>query len=433
LDEAYHAHSRFEDRYGVVSKPGGRELNEDSCVLRDYSLRRNPKYLCFMALADGMGGHQAGDVASQVAVEMLEDIVGAKRFSDDVEFQETVEKELWSTFSTVNSHIYDLGQTSPERKGMGTTLTCALIGRGHAYVGHVGDSRAYLVSSEGVKQITDDHSVVGKMLSDGVLTEREAQLHEKRNVLNRAIGPEPNVEIDILKVPVHEGEVVFICSDGLYTVVDKKEIGNVLLTEGDLQTACERLVELAIARGTEDNVSAIAWRMPLEETLASSGIGGKATRAMGTREKFPARVVVLITVLALMIGFGIGWGVGSLWNRDNDSQGERKSAEKTAQEKDSRGNDETGADPTAFSKGAIVKIQLQTPGHIYSLREMPDPSSIEKAPLKHGCKLKIVSRSDEDTEGRQWYEVQVLDSGPDKGKKGYARSDCLVKVENSGG
>jgi len=431
LDEAYHAHSRFEGRYGVVSKPGGRELNEDSCVVRDYSLRRNPKYLCFMALADGMGGHQAGEVASQVAVEMLESLVGAKRFRDDAEFQEKAEKELWRAFSTVNSHIYDLGRTSPEKKGMGTTLTCALVNREHAYVGHVGDSRAYLVSSGGIEQVTDDHSVVGKMLSDGVLTEREAQAHEKRNVLNRAIGPEPNVEIDILKVPVQGGEVILICSDGLYTVVDRDEMGNVLLTEGDLQTACERLVELAVARGTQDNVSAIAWRMPLEETLASGGIGDKATRAI-RREKFPVWAVALITVLTLAVGFGIGWGIGSLWNHDEGSSGKNESAGTVVDEdvnEDAAGESATGA----LEVGGIVEVRLSDPGSQYSIRSGPDRSDDKVATVGDGCRLKIVSISAKDTEGHQWYEVQVLDSGPDKGKKGYARSDYLVEVENSGG
>lgn len=429
MENADDLHNRFEGRYGVVSEPGGRELNEDSCVVRDYSLRRNPKYLCFVALADGMGGHQAGDVASQVAVEMLESLLGAKRFKDDVEFQENAEKELWNAFSAINSHIYDLGQTSPERKGMGTTLTCMLIDREYAYIGHVGDSRAYLATSEGIEQITEDHSVVGKMLSDGVLTERQAQVHEKRNVLTRAIGPEPNVEIDILKVPVREGEMVFFCSDGLYAVVEKEEMVEVLLTEGDLQTACRRLVDLAIARGTDDNISAIAWRVPLVETMAPRGVRGRLA-GVGGGNKFPNWAVALIVALVLMTGFGIGWSIGSIWNRDEGIKTENEQTTPLTED----GEPDKGEDSQAFAVGDVVEIKLSDSGSQYQLRAQPERNSSVVARLDNGCRLKVVSGDYEiDSAGDHWYHVVIVDPVEEKDKSGYALFQYLVKSQAADG
>src|SRR5450759_2193169 len=125
LAETYHAHDQFEPRYGVVSKPGGRDYNEDACAIRDYSLRRRSKYLCLMAMADGMGGHNAGDVASQVAVQMFERLSGPRQFEYSGDFSDNVERVIWNAFSAINSHVHDLGEASPERHGMGTTLSCA--------------------------------------------------------------------------------------------------------------------------------------------------------------------------------------------------------------------------------------------------------------------------------------------------------------------
>lgn len=429
MTEEYFAHSKYEHRYGVVSRAGGRELNEDACAVRDYSLRRNPKYLSFMALADGMGGHQSGDVASQVAIEMLESLAGAKRFADSDDFEANVEKVLWSAFSNINSHIFDLGQTSAERRGMGTTLTCALIDSQHAHIAHVGDSRAYLISSEGIKQLTEDHSVVGKMVSDGVISEQEGLAHENRNVLTRAIGPEPNVGIDISTVALQEGETLLICSDGLYTVVLREEIGNVVLTEADLQTACERLVGLAIARGSDDNVSAIAWRMPVERGLATRKAGSKRGRTRNDLRVTPL-VLLIIALITVAIGFGIGWGVGVALRGDKTSTG-RESAEGEKPVDTSPGNNEETAD--GIAEGMRVKIQLADIESTYTLRSEPDTTSRPVADLKNGCTLEVTAVGEKDAQGNKWCRVTVLDSGPDKGKLGWARSDFLEEVEGGSG
>lgn len=418
------AQNQNELRYGVVSKPGGRDYNEDSCAVRDYSLRRMAKYLCLMAMADGMGGHNAGDVASQVAVQMFEQLAGPRQFEDSGAFSEIVERVIWNAFSAINSHIHDLGEDSPEHRGMGTTLTCALIDDSFAYIGHVGDSRAYIISSDSIERLTEDHSVVGKMVAEGILTEREAQSHSERNVLTRAIGPEVNVEIDIMKVAIKPGEIVFMCSDGLHSVVLTSEIFQVLRTEGNLQYACERLTDLAIARGSDDNISAIAWMMPLAETLAVTG-GSKATaREAGSGLRWWA--VALLAVLALGLGFFAGWGIGVAAHLGRSTSTTRSSQPSSTSPK---AVDSATAD-NQFPYGTFLQISLENPTDIYYLRGDPTTQGAEVAKLPHGCKLEVISKSPRtDASGKKWWKVKVIDQGQLYEKTGFAREDCLKKAE----
>jgi len=426
LAETYHAHDQFEPRYGVVSKAGGRDYNEDACAVRDYSVRRRPKYRCMMAVGDGMGGHNAGDVASHLAVQMFEQLAGPRQFADTQEFSENVERVMWNAFSAINSHIHDLGESSLDRKGMGTTLTCALVDDSLAHIAHVGDTRAYIISSDGIAQVTEDHSIVGKMIADGILTEREAQSHDQRNVLTRAIGPEPNVEIDILKAAVKPGETVLICTDGLHSMVSTPEIFQIVRAEGNLQSACEHLADLAIARGGEDNVSAIAWMMPLAESLVRRDTSSRQKSSKGTGKGLAWWGVMLITSVALGLGFFVGWGIGAVTHLGSNSGGHAKQSTPTGTQS---GTTQT-TPSNRFPKGTYVQVSLKDPNGVYVLRKAPSTDSDVVTSLTDGYKLKVISSAEgAKSSATDWYQVKVVQVGPWYGATGYAKGENLKKTK----
>lgn len=420
--EADQAAAAFKRRYGMTSSPGGREYNEDSCMVRDYTTRRVRQYLCFMAVADGMGGHQAGDAASRVAIDMLQTMLDPGHFESERDFQAKAEDALWKAFSTINSHIYDLGRGSPESRGMGTTLTCGLVNGESAYVAHVGDTRAYLISRQGSRQVTEDHSIVGKMVSEGVLTEQQAQTHEKRNVITHAVGPEPNVEIDILRVPMRPGEVMFLCTDGLYTKVTRDEITRVILVMPDMQAACDRLVEVAVARGADDNVTAAAWRMPVQHAAAP----GRRRRAAGAPRGGGLRwwTVALLVLLVLAIGAGIGWGAGSIWYRSKSQKSKTGKAVKT----DGTRTNTNGEKAAQAGFKANDESVVNAKSGCY-LRKEPGRLGPVIAKLGDGCRLKILSSKTKSMDGYEWYNVEVIDPAyPLPEKVGYVAKDYLSKV-----
>lgn len=384
----------YERRYGMVSSPGGREYNEDSCAVRDYSVPGAKRYLCFMAVADGMGGHQAGDVASQVAIEMLQSMLDPNNFESPDSFAQEAEGALFTAFTAINNHIFNLGQASLGNKGMGTTLTCALVNDEGAFIAHVGDTRAYLVAAQGIRRITEDHSLVGKMVAEGVLTEEQALAHEKRNVITRAIGPEPGVEIDILRVPLRPGEVLFMCTDGLYASLEPDELARAVTASPDLQVSCVGLVEAAVARGANDNVTAVAWRMPAPEEAAPVARGREDGRKRGGLRWWS---VALIVLLMLAAGFGIGWGVGSIWYTGKSNQFSKPAQKKKTDVKQT---------DNVFAEGEMAWVRLEDAGPL-ALRDAPEGTMV--AALEDGWELRIVSGPRAGTGSRKWYEVEVTD------------------------
>lgn len=428
MQELEAQHVRSESRFGVASDKGRRSHNEDYCAVLDYSARRRPKYLGFMAIADGMGGHRSGEVASSTAVRLLEQYMSPIAFEDPADFEERAEGVLWNAFSAANSHIHDLGAANPDQEGMGTTLTCAAIGFDDAYIAHVGDTRAYHVSSSGITQITEDHSVTGKMVAEGILTESQARTHARRNVLTRAVGPEMSVEVDLLKTRVDRGDVIFICCDGLHSTVTAGDIFHVIGSEPDLQTACRTLVDLAIARGSDDNVSAVAWRKPLSEARGRTRRAG-AARSRSASRPVPLWARALLVLLTLCVGFAVGWGLGAVF-----MGGDR--ADRTAPV--SRGSPTTGSGPpgtrpassgpaegNGFIAGQAVVVSVSR--DTCALRGTPDTSTEPLARLEDGCSLEVLSAiAKKDATGRQWYNVRVVDSAsPARGREGYVAARYL--------
>jgi serine/threonine protein phosphatase PrpC len=245
-------------QYAVASDTGRRRRrNEDNYVVAP------PLF----AVADGMGGAQAGEVASRLAASALE---GAD--SDGLDGLERVD----ALIQEANRRIYDRASTDPSASGMGTTMTVALVEGMTVAIGHVGDSRAYLVRDERMEQLTDDHSLVNELQKSGKLSAEEAHAHPQRSVITRAVGTDPDVDVDGFTIEAEEGDVFLICSDGLTDMVEDEEILELVhRNRDDLDKAVESLVAAANRVGGEDNITAVAFRI-----VSDTGIGSEDTVAM---------------------------------------------------------------------------------------------------------------------------------------------------------
>jgi protein phosphatase len=220
-----------------------RSANEDSLYVR----------APIFVVADGMGGAQAGEVASKAAAEA---------FDRDLP-PGPPEPFLRETIEAANREIHELAHVDPSRAGMGTTITAAIVdpeGEEIA-IGHVGDSRAYRLRGGKLERLTRDHSLVEEMRRKGQLTEAQAEDHPQRSIITRALGPEADVDVDLQTVPAAPGDVFLICSDGLTTMVDEAEIARVLGSAGSMKAAVDQLVDDANHAGGRDNITALAFRL----------------------------------------------------------------------------------------------------------------------------------------------------------------------------
>jgi serine/threonine protein phosphatase PrpC len=213
------------------------------------------------AVADGMGGAQAGEVASRVAAESFE---SAERG------EESPEAYLRSIAEAANSRIHALAQEDAERSGMGTTFTAAVIEGEELSIAHVGDSRAYLFREGELRMLTSDHSLVEELRRQGRLTEEQAEDHPQRSIITRALGPDRDVEVDTMTYRARPGDVYLLCSDGLTTMVKDDQIREVLADAPDLNTAAERLIAAANAAGGRDNITVVAFRLEEAEVAAEA-------------------------------------------------------------------------------------------------------------------------------------------------------------------
>jgi protein phosphatase len=218
-----------------------RRRNEDSYVVAP------PLF----AVADGMGGAQAGEVASRLAAAALEDSDSGTLSGPEL---------VISLINEANRRVYERAASDPATSGMGTTMTVALVEGGRVTIGHVGDSRAYLVRNGGLEQLTEDHSLVNELLKSGKLSREEADVHPQRSVITRAVGTDPDVDVDAFTVDAVEGDVFLLCSDGLTDMVSDEEILEVLERHrDDLDRAAKALVSAANRGGGEDNITVIAF------------------------------------------------------------------------------------------------------------------------------------------------------------------------------
>jgi serine/threonine protein phosphatase PrpC len=226
-----------------------RRANEDSLLVR------SPLFV----VADGMGGAQAGEVASSVAVET---------FRDGLDDGSDPESSLVTQVEQANSRINELSRTKVEHAGMGTTITAVYVGERDVSIAHVGDSRAYCLRDGELLRLTDDHSLVDELIRQGKLTPEEAEEHPQRSVITRALGPEATVEVDVRSFRGRAGDVYLLCSDGLTTMLGEIELLDVLVSHERLRDAGEALIAAANAAGGKDNITVVLFG--LEEVLTEA-------------------------------------------------------------------------------------------------------------------------------------------------------------------
>jgi PPM family protein phosphatase len=204
------------------------------------------------AVADGMGGANAGEIASGLAVAALREGSG-----DDAG-----ERLVVSLIQEANRRVYERQTDDAAASGMGTTMTVALIEDGIVRIGHVGDSRAYLYRDGELEQLTEDHSLVGELYRSGKITAEEAETHPQRSVITRALGTDPDVDVDTLAIDAQPGDVFLLCSDGLYSMVGTDNILDVLeRRRNDLDAAAKELIRSANKRGGDDNITIVAFEI----------------------------------------------------------------------------------------------------------------------------------------------------------------------------
>ena len=233
---------RIVEQAGRTDVGRQRSANEDSLVVRP------PLF----AVADGMGGAKAGEVASAVAVEAVE---------TSRESGEPAEAQLAGIVRDANRRIYELAVADESRRGMGTTLTLAKVHDGEVSLAHVGDSRAYRMRDGELSQLTRDHSLVAELERSGQITPEAAEHHPQRSIITRALGPEPDVEVDTYTLAGRDGDLFLICSDGLTSMISDEEVTSILHSADSLDAAADALVRAANQSGGKDNITVILFRL----------------------------------------------------------------------------------------------------------------------------------------------------------------------------
>lgn len=244
-------------RYGVGLTDIGRRRtsNEDAFLLDDE--------LGLYVVADGMGGHAAGEVASREAVDTVmgmvrrghETVARFEREGPTEENTRAVQRLLESAVQAATYMVFAIAENDPDQKGMGTTVSALLLTQGHGIIAQVGDSRIYLLREKEVYQLTEDHTLVAWQVKQGIISEAEAALSPHKNVITRAVGSRDYVQVDTQCIEIGAGDRFLLCSDGLHGYLTGSELGPIL--ELGAERAAPRLIELANARGGRDNITAI--------------------------------------------------------------------------------------------------------------------------------------------------------------------------------
>jgi len=325
---------RIDDQASRTDTGRQRSANEDSLFTRGQ----------VFVVADGMGGAQAGEVASKAAAE-----------SFDRELpQEPPERVLEETIESANRAIHERARRDPELAGMGTTTTAMIVDleAEEVAIGHVGDSRAYRYRAGRLERLTRDHSLVEEMRRKGQLTDAQAEDHPQRSIITRALGPEPEVKVDVQTVPAQAGDVFLICSDGLTTMLDEDHVARILARASSMDAAARTLVDEANRAGGRDNITVVAFRVedaaaaprePEGQTLvgpaaAEAGLTATEVRrraaaeaarqrrevlaAKPRRKRLKTAAKVLAALLAVAaIAFGAWYGNRQIWFLGTDNAG----------------------------------------------------------------------------------------------------------------
>jgi protein phosphatase len=325
---------RIDDQAFRTDTGRQRNANEDSFFVR----------APIFVVADGMGGAQAGEVASKAAADAF-----------DVDLPDgPPEQVLRETILAANRRIHELARADPSRAGMGTTLTAAIVDAvgEEVAIGHVGDSRAYRLRAGKLEQLTRDHSLVEEMRRKGQITDAQAEDHPQRSIITRALGPEPEVEPDLQTVPAVAGDVFLICSDGLTTMLGEEQIAKLLAGASSMSAAVRALVDEANRAGGRDNITALAFRLEdaaapqqsheeatlIGSTAAEAGLTttevrrrAAAAAARDRREQLAAKQprrglrralkVLAVLVVFAALAFGAWYGNRQVWFLGTDDAG----------------------------------------------------------------------------------------------------------------
>jgi serine/threonine protein phosphatase PrpC len=292
---------RFEAAWG--SHPGvTRGYNED--MIQGTPVDSSPASRGYLYLvADGMGGHNAGEVASEGAVKRIYE-------GYYVDGDPNVHRSLDKVIRQANAELYAQAQANPTQRGMGTTLTGVVVQGDRAYIAHVGDSRLYRVRGGKAEQLTQDHSWVAEQVRAGVLSPDQAEVHPQRNVITRALATAPDVRVDHSDVDLQAGDVLVLCSDGLSTEVGDNQIAALSTKAATAQEAVQRLIKLANDNGGEDNISVAVIRVLAEGSgvMAAAIAEGVTEKVPVVAAEAPARGVpwLIIGVVAAVVLLGVG-------------------------------------------------------------------------------------------------------------------------------
>ncbi len=247
--------------FGFKSDTGRRrEINQDSFFVM-------PEAGVFL-VADGVGGHCSGEVASRTAMTDMAAFIRENPVPEEGG-DDAVTDYFLSLISSVNSHVHELAQGT-EPRGMATTLLMLYIRNDTAYVINVGDSRAYLIRNKNIVKVTEDHTFVNDLVKKGIITEDQARSHPDRNMITRAIGADETVKPDFYMFPVYSGDIILMCTDGLYNEVSEEEMRRTLLTCENMRDACSRLVDDANRHAGNDNITVISVRFLSDSSLRTS-------------------------------------------------------------------------------------------------------------------------------------------------------------------
>lgn len=232
-----------------------RKNNEDYCKGEVIELESGS--IGIFAIADGMGGHKKGEVASKLSVENIICFLKENLLQNNSIKIDYIDDILKQAYNNVNSIVYNKSLDSEEFEGMGTTLTTAIVYKDNLYVANVGDSRCYLLDNDRFDKITIDHSLVEELVRANVITEEEARIHPRRNHITRAMGTEEMVLVDIFKCKLKKEDTILLATDGLTGFVEDKQIKDIILNGEDIDTISKNLINIANDISGKDNVSVI--------------------------------------------------------------------------------------------------------------------------------------------------------------------------------
>jgi len=270
-----------------------RTLNQDDCG----EFQDTDSGIRLLVVADGMGGHRGGEVASQMAVQKMGDVFEQSAHPSSKEI-------LAEAFREANESIFERANHESELSGMGTTAVALILdGRNEAYLAHVGDSRAYRMRKGQLEQLTDDHSVVGELVRGGQLSPEEARHHPQSNEILRALGTRPDVDIEFTLIDVRAGDRFLMCSDGLSGMLSDQAIAAALV-EGSAEEVTQRLIELANEAGGTDNITVQVAFLPdpdPETTVTALELPDSSAAATGPWLRWAIAFLLVVGVLTLLI------------------------------------------------------------------------------------------------------------------------------------